>query len=128
MAKAIGMSIRASADVTMGEAEGRRGRIVGRLVEAQSVDFVTRAGRGGRYQVIESATPSRVVRRAMDTACRGHRQRAPRGLQQALRDAYGGEKSWVWVRDFDDTVVWYEHETPDGSGLFQHTYSETDGA
>ncbi|MGY1593242.1 hypothetical protein ACI79D_14805 [Geodermatophilus sp. SYSU D00708] len=34
LAEAIGVSIRASADVTMGEAEGRRGRIVGRLVEA----------------------------------------------------------------------------------------------
>jgi hypothetical protein len=54
MAAAIGMSIRASAEVEMGEAEGRRGRIVTKIVEGQSVDFVTRAGRGGRYEVLES--------------------------------------------------------------------------
>lgn len=52
-----GMSIRASADVSMGEAEGRRGRIVGRIVEAQSVDVVTRAGRGGTFRVLESERP-----------------------------------------------------------------------
>lgn len=129
MAEAIGMSIRASADVSMGEAEGRRGRIIGQLVEAQSVDFVTRAGRGGRYQVIESATPSHVARLAVQ---RGVAEATANDLREwltnALRDAYGGEESWVWVRDFDDSTVWYEQETPDSSGLFQHAYTETDGA
>jgi hypothetical protein len=129
MAEAIGVSIRASADVTMGEADGRRGRIIGRLVEAQSVDFVTRAGRGGRYQVIESATPSHVARQAVqrgvaEATVNELRER----LQQALRDAYGGEKSWVWLRDFDTDHVWYEHETDGSSGLFQHAYSEADAA
>jgi hypothetical protein len=129
VAEAVGMSIRASADVTMGEAEGRRGRIVGRLVEAQSVDFVTRAGRGGRYQVIESALPSRVVRDAVDHGVSEATANQLRdGLQQALRDAYGAEQSWVWIRDFDEATVWYEHETPDTTGLFQHSYAETDGA
>jgi hypothetical protein len=56
MAAVIGMSIRASAEVEMGEAEGRRGRLVTKIVEGQSVDFVTRAGRGGRYEVLESGT------------------------------------------------------------------------
>ena len=129
VAEAVGMSIRASADVTMGEAEGRRGRIIGNLVEAQSVDFVTRAGRGGRYQVIESALPSRVVRSAVEhgvTEATANQLRD--GLQQALRDAYGAEQSWVWIRDFDEATVWYEHETPDATGLFQHSYGETDGA
>lgn len=54
MAAVIGMSIRASAEVEMGEADGRRGRLVTKIVEGQSVDFVTRAGRGGRYEVLES--------------------------------------------------------------------------
>lgn len=129
VASTIGMSIRASADVSMGEAEGRRGRIVGQLVEAQSVDFVTRAGRGGRYQVIESATPSHVARLAVQ---RGVAEATANDLREwlgdVLRDAYGGEESWVWVRDFDDSTVWYEHQTPNSSGLFQHAYSETDGA
>jgi len=57
MKEAIGTSIRAAADVEFGEAEGRKGRIVGRLVESISVDFVTRAGRGGRIvEVLEAAT------------------------------------------------------------------------
>jgi hypothetical protein len=56
MADVIGMSIRAAGDVELGEAEGRTGRIVTRLAEGTSVDFVTRAGRGGRItQLLESA-------------------------------------------------------------------------
>lgn len=55
-ADAIGLSIRASARVTEGEAEGRRGLLVDELVEGLSVDFVTKAGRGGRIlEVLESA-------------------------------------------------------------------------
>lgn len=55
----IGVSIRAGGEVEMGEAEGRRGRIVTALVNATSVDFVTRAGRGGRIaQLLESARPT----------------------------------------------------------------------
>lgn len=55
----IGVSIRAGGEVEMGEAEGRRGRIVTQLVNATSVDFVTRAGRGGRIaQLLESARPT----------------------------------------------------------------------
>lgn len=57
MKEDIGVSIRASADIEFGEAEGRNGRIIAKLVEAQSVDFVTRAGRGGRIvEVLEAAT------------------------------------------------------------------------
>jgi hypothetical protein len=89
MAEAIGVSIRAYAEVSQGEAEGRRGTIVDRITEGISADFVN--------QVRE-------------------------GLQQALREAYGGEQSWVWVRDFDDTFVWYEHETPEDCGTYQHNY------
>lgn len=51
----IGISIRASGEVE--EADG--GRIVKRLVEGRSIDFVTRAGRGGRVlEVLESQRPS----------------------------------------------------------------------
>lgn len=57
MKDTIGVSIRATADVELGEAEGRHGRLVKRLVEAVSVDFVTHAGRGGKIvDVLESAT------------------------------------------------------------------------
>lgn len=54
--EAIGPSIRAYAEAEYGEAEGRRGTIVQSLVEAKSVDFVSRPGRGGKIlQVLESA-------------------------------------------------------------------------
>ena len=56
MVDAIGVSIRADAEVSEGEAEGRRGIVVERLTNARSVDFVTAAGRGGKIlQVLESA-------------------------------------------------------------------------
>lgn len=57
MADAIGVSVRAAAEVSEGEAEGRHGRIVERLDQGISVDFVTHAGRGGKVlEVLESAS------------------------------------------------------------------------
>ncbi|WP_154402725.1 hypothetical protein [Nocardioides speluncae] len=55
--ESIGVSIRGDAtDITEGEAEGRRGRIIEGLAHVQSVDFVTRAGRGGKVlAVLEAA-------------------------------------------------------------------------
>lgn len=55
--KNVGLSIRGSAtDIAVGEAEGRTGPIIEGLADISSVDFVTRAGRGGRVlQVLESA-------------------------------------------------------------------------
>jgi hypothetical protein len=45
----IGVSILGDAtDIYEGEAEGRRGRIIAGLNKVHSVDFVTRAGRGGQ--------------------------------------------------------------------------------
>lgn len=61
----IGVSIRASAEVSQGEADGRRGQIIERLVEATSVDFVTKAGRGGRIaEVLEAAAGDSLTREA----------------------------------------------------------------
>jgi hypothetical protein len=47
-ADAIGMSIRAQAVVEQGEVEGHTSVIVREITRAESVDFVTQAGRGGR--------------------------------------------------------------------------------
>lgn len=179
----IGLSIRASAsDIVVGEAEGRRGPIIEGLVDLKSVDFVTRAGRGGRVlQVLESAShvaearnigqwvESRIHRDftvlADDMAGEGRLTRDERiGLSSAIGDAlaafvanleanqaqlytrdiwadpldtvaealarislveataderrqqlsdvvrttYAGERRYAWVRDFDDTTVWFE--------------------
>lgn len=59
LADDIGVSIRARGEAREGEAEGRTGPIITSLDEGLSVDFVTRAGRGGRIgNLIESARRS----------------------------------------------------------------------
>lgn len=55
-AKKVGLSIRAYGTAEQGEAEGRTGPIITSLDEGISVDWVTRAGAGGRVlELIESA-------------------------------------------------------------------------
>jgi hypothetical protein len=55
-AKQVGLSIRAAGTVEYGEADGRAGPIVTSLDEGISVDWVTRAGAGGKVlELIESA-------------------------------------------------------------------------
>jgi hypothetical protein len=44
----LDVSIRADGTYRTGEAEGRKGRIIEQLVRADSIDFVTRAGAGGK--------------------------------------------------------------------------------
>lgn len=52
----IGVSIRAAGVAEYGEAEGREGTIITQLTEGISVDFVTKAGRGGQIvEVLEAA-------------------------------------------------------------------------
>lgn len=130
LAPYIGVSISGSAtDVSVGEAEGRRGQIIEGLAEVQSVDFVTHAGRGGMV-LLESARPS--VVNALATA-RGVGEATVNdtrdALQTAVRDTHGSDKVHVWIRDFDDTTVWFEVEAEDAeaSGLFAQTYA-LDGA
>ncbi|MBC7307580.1 MAG: hypothetical protein H5T80_11775, partial [Dietzia sp.] len=67
MADTIGMSIRASAVVEEGEFAGRHVPVVKEIISAESVDFVTKAGRGGAIvEVIESArAASRAVSRGV---------------------------------------------------------------
>ena len=67
----IGVSIRGDAkDIREGEAEGRKGRIIEGLAHVHSVDFVTRAGRGGRVlQLLESAASEHAdIAEDLDTA------------------------------------------------------------
>lgn len=118
---AIGVSLRASADTTIGEAEGRKGTIITELVEAQSVDFVTRAGRGGRVMAaLESARTAVREATASDTR---------EALHAAVKAAHGTEDGWVWVRDFDPdtTVVYFDVEDADETHTYRQTYELTDG-
>lgn len=60
LAADIGLSIRALGETEHGEAEGKSGPIIMALTEGISVDFVTRAGAGGKVgQLIESARQER---------------------------------------------------------------------
>jgi len=126
---AIGVSIRASAEVSEGEIDGKRTTIIDRLVESQSVDFVTRAGRGGSIlNVLESARPSTVNNRALkhdgvEEATVNDQRGA---LSELLTETYGGEKTWVWLRDFDATTCWFDIDGPDIAGTWQQTYTTGD--
>lgn len=118
VAENIGISIRAYADTTIGEAEGRKGTIITALTEALSVDFVTKAGRGGRVlAVLESA------RTRVDEATSNDTREA---LNAALRAAYGAEDVWLWLRDFDDTTAWFTREDADSSAIYQQAYALAD--
>lgn len=124
LAPYIGVSISGSAtEIVAGEAEGRQGRIVQGLAEVASIDFVTHAGRGGMV-LLESARPS--VVNALATA-RGVGEASANDTRDALstvvRDTHGGEETYVWVRDFDDSTVWFEVESPDDTGLYAQAFT-----
>lgn len=203
MLDAIGVSIRGAAEGELGEAEGRRGRIFTRLVEGQSIDFVTHAGRGGKVlQILEAArtttrearnvgqwVESRIHRDFTVTAdemfgdgrltreeritlsgaigdalsafvarleadapdlyqrdlwdeppaaaAQAIERAVARGVAEAtandrreqlaalVKDTYGAENTWPWVRDFDDTTVWFEIEGGDDGGTFAQPYETT---
>jgi hypothetical protein len=115
----IGLSIRGSAtDVTIGEAEGRRGKIIeGLAAPVASVDFVTRPGRGGR--VLALLESERFLLEA--TADDRRRQ-----LVDAVKAAYGGPGLWAYVRDQDAerAVVWFEVSREDGpTTTYEQTYA-----
>jgi hypothetical protein len=125
---AIGVSIYGSAtDIVEGDVDGRRLPIVEGLHAIDSVDFVTRPGRGGAFALMESANPVRVRERALDRGVAEATVNDTReALQTVLRDTYGGEKTYVWVRDFDDTTVWFEVEAEADNGIFAQSYAMSD--
>lgn len=89
LAPDIGVSLNTSGRVRMGDAEGRSGPIVEALMAdpLTSVDFVTRAGAGGKIQQLFEA--ARAV--PTGTAVPPHPQEAPMALtaqeEQALRES-----------------------------------------
>ncbi|MCP3426020.1 hypothetical protein NBM05_08395 [Rothia sp. AR01] len=95
MAEDIGVSIRGNAEYR--EAGGQR--IITRIAECTSIDFVTRAGRGGRIlRVLESARPTRT--QAVEALTGDLRQWIAAALiERNRRD--GTERELV---DFDDAV------------------------
>jgi hypothetical protein len=106
MADDIGVSIRASAEVE----DGKGGRTITKLLHAESVDFVTKAGRGGKIaEVLESA-------RAVEATANDTRE----WLQAAVKSTSDG---YAYVRDFDDTNVWYASWADDNEHLYQQGYT-----
>ena len=121
--QSVGMSIRAAAEVRPGEYEGKKTTVVTRLIPdvMNTIDVVTWAGRGGRVisllESLRTPTDSDATEAAVSD------QRA--ALSDALNAAYGGEKSYVGIRDFDPEAgrVWFWYQNPTGSGTYQVDYT-----
>lgn len=130
MAPHIGLSISGSAtDITEGEYEGRRVPVIEDLFAISSVDLVTKAGRGGQFvsPLLESAR-AEVDRQAFDAGIpvdEATYSDIQTALCDAVRTEYGGEKTYAWVRDFDDQTVWFEVSANGGSddALYGQGYS-----
>lgn len=123
--EAIGVSVRAPGRVEIGEAEGRTGPIVAEIGQAFSVDFVTRAGRGGQIlELLESALPNAPLLEGHGMTANDLRDM----LRNAVSEAHGGDKRYVWLRDYTDDWLVFELESDAQTGLFQQSYSITDGA
>ncbi|HEY3559651.1 MAG TPA: hypothetical protein VGL05_19415 [Kribbella sp.] len=109
--KAVGVSVRASAEMEIGEAEGRSGWIVEKIHPGtfNSVDIVTHAGRGG--QILESA-----------------RQEYERQLAEAVSD-----KAWSGFSqsDYDDaqwkSACLIDKGEGDGKSRYALPVKEPDG-
>lgn len=111
MADDIGVSIRAYAESHHGEAEGRKGPIIDALTEAISVDFVTRAGRGGKIlEVMEHALSEASVNDRRDQ------------LERAMTG-----KSWVMDFDEDEKwVVYRSYDDEDHTRTFRQAFTVAD--
>ena len=121
MAPYIGLSISGSAtDITEGEVDGRRVPVVEGLARIDSVDWVTRAGRGGKVVgLIESA-------RFISEATADDRAQQ---LADAVRAAHAGNGLYAYVTDQDAEakVVWFRVSTESGpSRAYQQTYDVAD--
>lgn len=111
----IGTSIAAYADSTIGEAEGRKGTIMTALTEAVSVDFVTRAGRGGKVLAALESQRGMFARERSSEELRDL-------LQRAVTSQFGGDDRYPWLVDYDpeESLVWYRN-----NGLWQASYSQS---
>lgn len=111
----VGMSIRATAEVD--EAGGKR--VITRINSIESVDLVTKAGRGGRVlELLESARPHVMVQETTDADMRDR-------LDNAVRAAHGDAN----VMDRDETYVYFRLWSPGISmsdDFYRQAYTTTD--
>lgn len=122
LAEAIGMSIRASAEVSEKSIDGVTTRVIDKLTEAHSVDFVTRAGRGGK--ILEAMESARVnIGEALQSDLRER-------LDDAVAEKYNSDRVTAWVRDWDAdenyAIVSLYSRNDDGRKLIKEGYSVID--
>jgi hypothetical protein len=119
----IGASIVAGATIKKGEVDGRKGNIVESLHPhvLNRVDYVTAAGRGGR---ISAVLESRINRQIAEATANETRKL----IQDAVREAYGEDGVWVWLRDYDETKAWFEVEDAESMHVYEQTYESTETA
>lgn len=115
MKDSIGVSISAWAEHAA--PKPGQARTISRITEAESVDFVAKAGRGGKIlSILESRTAS------SEATARDRREQ----LDQAVTDAYADPQASVWagVSDYDETdhLVWFYV----GDALYQQAYAVAD--
>lgn len=137
IAEDVGLSIRASATVKWEDdrpdPEGRGRPTITGLIEGISVDFVTKAGAGGKIvELLESAREHKPaeVREIEEQAAAKVEERELTyrdkytALSDEIRSAYQTQETWTWLRDFDDDMVWYEISGQgDNNGTYQEGYT-----
>lgn len=86
MGEDIGISIRAIGEVSHGEAEGKSGNIIERIASVRSIDFVTRAGAGGKImELLENKVEKNIEETKVSTD-NERIERQERLLQEAQKD------------------------------------------
>lgn len=114
LAPHVGLSISAVAEVDPPTTPGGK-PTVSQFLAVESVDWVVKAGRGGKVMaILESAgTPT------IEATANERRDQ----LSAAVRAAYAsGPDEYAWVRDFDDNAVVFEF----GDQLYSQPYTVTD--
>lgn len=109
----VGLSVSASAQIGPPQ-PGQRKPTITRIVEAESVDLVVKAGRGGQIlQVIESALGG-IAEASADT----RREQLELVVAAAYEDRE--KETYAWVRDYDETarLVYFRA----GERLLQQTF------
>lgn len=120
--KAIACSVRASAEMKVGEADGRKGWIVEKIHPDtfNSVDFVTHAGRGG--MILESARRAEAFEAtASDTE---------RAIQDAVAAMYADRENdvYAWMRDYDPDkgLAYFEIDSDGKCTTYAQPYTVAD--
>ncbi len=103
----IGVSMRANGTAVVGEADGRRGRIITSIAPSplNRIDFVTKPGAGGKVvSIFEAAGRAAKVREGMT-----HNSIHER-LTGKLRERFGRDGVYLWIKDFSESDGWVVFE------------------